>query len=165
MLHAVEDLAVVQPHWAVWAILVCQIGLCWLLTLYLLMATIVAIWPNWGFCRIGKFNTCTSTTLILKNLHHWFVFISDFRTYQVFSGPCISRCIVFNWKALMLIYISSFQLSWAWKSEYNRLIPAWLTNWVTYPILYCPEKVLMGAWNLRTKKRGWALTRRSHLYA
>ncbi len=73
------------------------------LTLYLLMATIVAIWPNWVFCRIGKFNTCTLTTLILKNLHHWFVFIFDFRTYQVFSWPCISQCIVFNWKALMLI--------------------------------------------------------------
>ncbi len=57
------------------------------------------------FCRISKFNTCTLTTciLILKNLHHWFVFISDFRTYQVFSGPCISQCIAFNWKALMLI--------------------------------------------------------------
>ncbi len=42
------------------------------LTHYPLMATIVAIWPNWGllgvFCRIGKFNTCTLTTLILKNL-------------------------------------------------------------------------------------------------
>ncbi len=55
------------------------------------------------FCRIGKFNTCTFTTLILKNLHHWFVFISDIRTYQVFSGPCISQCIAFNWKALMLV--------------------------------------------------------------
>ncbi len=74
-----------------------------LINLYPLMATIVAIWPNWVLCRIGKFNYCTFTTLILKNLHHWFVFISDFRTYQVFSGPCISQCMVLNWKALMLI--------------------------------------------------------------
>ncbi len=68
------------------------------LTLYTLMATIELF-----FCRIGKFNPCTYATLILKNLHHWFVFYSDFRTYQVFSGPCISQCIVLNWKALMFI--------------------------------------------------------------
>ncbi len=86
------------------------------LTHYSLMAAIVAIRPNWVFFRIGRFNTCTLTTLILKNLHHCL-----FRTYQVFSGPCISQCVVFNWKALMLIYISSFQLSWAWKSGYNGL--------------------------------------------
>ncbi len=53
--------------------------------------------------RSCKFNSCTFITLILKNLHHWFVFISNFRIYQVFSEPCISQCIVFNWKALMLV--------------------------------------------------------------
>ncbi len=55
------------------------------------------------FLQNWQLNSCTFTTLILKNLCHWFVFISDFRTYQVFSGPWISQCIVFNWKALMLI--------------------------------------------------------------
>ncbi len=50
------------------------------LTLYPLMATIVAIWPNSGFCRISKFNSCIFTTLILRNFHHWLVhvFIFDF---------------------------------------------------------------------------------------
>ncbi len=91
------------------------------LTLYPLMATIVSIWPNWGFCRISKFNSCTFTTLSLKNLHHWFVFISDFRTYQVFSGPCVSQCIVID----AYMYISSIQLSWAWKSGYNGLTHLW----------------------------------------
>ncbi len=38
----------------------------WINPLYLLMATIVAIWSNWGFCRIGKFKSCTFTTLILS---------------------------------------------------------------------------------------------------
>ncbi len=75
------------------------------LTHYPLMATFMA--KLFFLCRIGKFNTCTFTTLILKNLHHWFVFISNFSTYmymyQVFSGPCKSQCIVFNWKALILI--------------------------------------------------------------
>ncbi len=62
---------------------------------------VVFLWrfvQNWQI-----YNSCTFTTLSLKNLHHWFVFISNFRTYQVFSGPCISQCIVFNWKASMLI--------------------------------------------------------------
>ncbi len=95
------------------------------------MATIVAIWPNWGFCRIGKFNSCTFTTPILKNLHHWFVFIFDVRTCQVFSGPCISQCIVFNWKALICLYISSFQLSWVWKSGYNGLTIMHTVNLIT----------------------------------
>ncbi len=64
------------------------------------MVTIVAFWPYGGFIELANFNSFTFTTLVLKNLHHWFVFISDFKTYQVFLGPCTSQCIV---KALMLI--------------------------------------------------------------
>ncbi len=70
------------------------------------------------FCGIGIFNSCTFSTLILKNLHHLFVFISYFRTIR-----CFLDHVWVNVLESINAYniISSFQLSWAWKSGYNGL--------------------------------------------
>ncbi len=35
------------------------------------MATIVAIWQIWLFDVVPKFNSCSYTRLILRNIPHW----------------------------------------------------------------------------------------------